>query len=67
MIRYSYINSSALQATAARDAHGRVVVNDAQSIINNTTDLREGLPVINDTTDLSEGLLVINNTTDRSE
>ena len=50
---YSRVNSSALQAMAAYDAHGRVVVNDAQSVINNTTNLSEELPVINDTIDLS--------------
>ena len=31
-------------------------------VINDTTDLSEGLPVINDTTNLSEGLPVINDT-----
>ena len=36
-------------------------------VINDTTDLSEGLPVINDTTDLSEGLSVINDTTNLSE
>ena len=40
--------SSALQATAARAAHGRVIVNDTQPVINDTTDLSEGLSVIND-------------------
>ena len=40
--------SSALQATAARAAHGRVIVNDTQPVINDTTDLSEGLLVIND-------------------
>ena len=40
----------------------QVDVNNAQSVINNTTDLSEGLPVINDTTDLSERLPVIDNT-----
>ena len=36
-------------------------------VINNTTNLSEGLPVINDKTDLSERLLVINDTIDLSE
>ena len=61
-LTYDRTNSSALQATTSRGAHGRVVVNDAQSVINDTTDLSKGLPVINDTTDLSEGLPVINDT-----
>ena len=47
--------------------HGRVVVNDAKSVINDMTNLSEGLPVINDTTDLSEWLPVINDTTNLSE
>ena len=59
---YNSANSSALQAMAARGAHGRVVVNDTQSVINDTTNLSEGLPVINDTTNLSEELPVINDT-----
>ena len=46
---YDSANSSALQATAARGAHGRVVVNDAKSGINDKTNLSEGLPVINNT------------------
>ena len=33
----------------ARGAHGQVVVNDAKSVINDTTNLSEGLPVINNT------------------
>ena len=44
---YDRANSSALQPTAACGAHGRVVVNDAKSVINNMTNLSEGLPVIN--------------------
>ena len=65
---YDRANSSDLQATAARGARGRVVVNDTTSlseglsVINDTTDLSEWLPVINDTTNLSEGLPVINDT-----
>ena len=55
---YSRVNSSALQAMAAYGAHGQVIVNDVQSVINNTTDLSEGLPVINNTTDLSRGLSI---------
>ena len=35
-LTYDRANSSALQATAARGAHGRVVVNDAKSVINDT-------------------------------
>ena len=54
-LTYDRTNSSALQATTSRGAHGRVVVND-------TTDLNKRLPVINDTTNLSEGLPVINDT-----
>ena len=46
---YDRVNSSALQATTSRGAHGRVVVNDAKSVINDMTNLSEGLPVINDT------------------
>ena len=70
---YDSANSSALQATAARGAYEWVVVNDTTDlseglpVINDTTNLSEGLPVINDTTDLSEGLPVINDTTDLSE
>ena len=48
-LTYDRDNSSALQATAARGAHGQVVVNDAKSVINDTTNLSEELPVINDT------------------
>ena len=66
-LRHVSNTSSAFQGTAARGTHGRVVVNDAQPVINDTTDLSERLPVINDTTDLSEGLPVINNTTNLSE
>ena len=46
---YDRVNSSALQATTSRGAHGRVVVNDAKSVINNMTNLSERLPVINNT------------------
>ena len=46
---YNRVNSSALQATTSRGAHGRVVVNDAKLVINDMTNLIEGLPVINDT------------------
>ena len=59
---YNSANSSALQVTAARDAHGQVLINNTTDlskgslVINNTTDLSEGLPVINDTADLSEGV-----------
>ena len=49
------IQAQPIQATAARDAHGRVLINDM-------TDLSKESPVINDTTDLSEGSPVINNT-----
>ena len=48
-LTYDRANSSALQATTARGAHGRVVVNDAKSVINDMTNLSEGLPIINDT------------------
>ena len=48
-LTYDRVNSSALQATAARDAHGQVIVNDAKSVINDKTNLSERLPVINDT------------------
>ena len=48
-LSYNSANSSVLQATATCGAHGRVVVNDAKSVINNKTNLSEGLPVINDT------------------
>ena len=41
---YDRVNSSALQAMAARSAHGQVVVNDAKSVINDMTNLSEGLP-----------------------
>ena len=46
---YDSANSSALQATAARSAHGRVVDNDAKLVIKDKTNLSKGLPVINDT------------------
>ena len=46
---YDRVNSSALQATTSRGTHGRVVVYDAKSVINNMTNLSEGLPVINNT------------------
>ena len=46
---YDKVNSSALQATAVCGAHGRVVVNNAKSVINDMTNLNEGLPVINNT------------------
>ena len=46
---YDRANSSAFQATAACGAHGRVVVNNAKSVINNMTNLSERLPVINNT------------------
>ena len=59
---YDSANSLTLQAMNARGMHERVIVNDAQSVINDTTDLSKGLQVINDTTDMSEGLSVINNT-----
>ena len=36
-------------------------------VVNDTTDLSEGLPVINNTTNLSEGLLVINDMSNLSE
>ena len=45
---YMSANSSILQAMAARGAYGRVVVNDAQSVINDMANLNEGLSVIND-------------------
>ena len=48
-LTYDRANSSTLQARTACGAHGQVVVNDAKSIINNITNLSEGLPVINDT------------------
>ena len=44
---YDRVNSSALQPMTSRGAHGRVIVNDAKSVINNMTNLSEGLPVIN--------------------
>ena len=34
---YDSANSSALQATAARGTHGRVIVNDAQPVIDDTS------------------------------
>ena len=46
---YDKVNSSTLQATTSRGAHGRVIVNNAKSIINNITNLSERLLVINDT------------------
>ena len=64
---YNNDTSYASQYTAVCDAHGRVVVNDVQPVINNTTNLSEGLPVINDTTNLSEGLPVIKDMTNLSE
>ena len=36
-LTYNRTNFSALQATTSRSAHGQVVVNDVQSVINNTT------------------------------
>ena len=48
-LSYDSANSSALQATTIRAGHGRVVVNDAKSVINDKTKLSERLPVINDT------------------
>ena len=69
----STLMAQPLQAMATRGTHRRVVVNDTTDlseglpVVNDTTNLSEGLPVINDTTDLSEGLPVINNTTDLSE
>ena len=48
-LTYDKANSSAFQAIAAHGAHGRVFVNDAKSVINNTTNLSEGLGVINNT------------------
>ena len=61
-LSYDSVNSSTLQATTVRGMRRQVVVNDAQSVINDITDLRKKLPVINDMTDLSKGLLVINDT-----
>ena len=61
---YDNANTSALQATAARGMYGRVIVNNAQPVINDMIDLSKGLTVINDTTDLSEGF---NDMTDLSE
>ena len=72
-LTYDRANSSVLQTTSTRSAHRQVIVNDTTDlgeglpVINDTTDLSEGLPVINNTTDLSEGLPVINNTTNLSE
>ena len=48
-LTYDRVNSSAHQATAARGVHGRVVVNDAKSVITDMTNLSKGLPVINAT------------------
>ena len=48
-LTYDRVNSSALQATATCDVYGRVVVNNAKSVINNKTNLSERLPVINNT------------------
>ena len=50
---YMSANSSILQATAARGAHRRVVVNDTQSVINDMTNLSEGLSVIDDTSTMT--------------
>ena len=51
---------------AACGMHGRIVVNDAQLVINNTTNLSKGLPVINNTSTIktqvnSCKLLIIRN------
>ena len=48
-LTYDRANSSPLQATAAHGAHGQMVVNDAKLVINDMTNLSEGLPVINNT------------------
>ena len=56
---YNSANSSALQATAACSAHGRVVVNNAKSVINNKTNLSEGLPVINNTSAKMTSVVVL--------
>ena len=44
-----------------------MVVNDTQSVINDTINLSEWLPVINNTTNLSEGLPIINDTINLSK
>ena len=48
-LTYDRANSSAFLAITACNVHKRVVVNNAKSVINNMTNLSEGLPVINDT------------------
>ena len=59
-LSYNSANYSALQATTARDAYGRVVISYQRYEYND--DLSERLPVINNTTNLSEGLPIINDT-----
>ena len=46
-LTYNRANSSALQATAVCNVYRRLIVNDAKSVIIDTTNLSEGLPVIN--------------------